>query len=99
MSESAFNKTKFNSSPTQSAKSAPRAKNPSSGGTSVKHSSSRGVEHPIPEDFALIGDTRHELHTKPLARRKGPNFGAEEMSAPGPDHFRVESGGSASDDL
>lgn len=35
----------------------------------------RGVENPVAEDMALIGDTRHELHTKSLPRRSGPNFG------------------------
>jgi hypothetical protein len=34
--------------------------------------SSRGVEHPITEDMALQGDTRHELHYKPLPRQEHP---------------------------
>lgn len=36
---------------------------------------SRGVEHPIATDAALIGDTRMELHTKSLPTLTGPNFG------------------------
>ncbi len=35
----------------------------------------RGIEHPISEDAALIGDTRMELQYKPLPKRTGPNFG------------------------
>ena len=35
----------------------------------------RGVENPVAEDMALIGDTRHELHTKSLPRLSGPNYG------------------------
>lgn len=89
---SAFDLTKANSSPTKSSATSARAKNPSSGGTSVKHSSSRGVEHPIAEDMALIGDTRHELHSKSLSRRTGPNYGADTTKAPGPDHLRVDCG-------
>lgn len=53
-------------------------------------SKSRGVEHPIPEDMALIGDTRHSLHTAPLPRRMGPNFGHGEQ-APS-DQLRVDCG-------
>lgn len=36
---------------------------------------SRGVEHPIATDMALIGDTRMEGQTKSLPRLVGPNFG------------------------
>lgn len=36
---------------------------------------SRGVEHPIATDAALIGDTRMEGHTKSMPRLVGPNFG------------------------
>ncbi len=36
--------------------------------------SSRGIEHPIASDMALVGDTRHELHYKPLPKL-GPVIG------------------------
>lgn len=34
--------------------------------------STRGVEHPIAEDAALIGDTRNELHYKPIPKQEHP---------------------------
>lgn len=55
---------------------------------------SRGVENPIPEDMALIGDTRHPNHTQSLPRLVGPNFGYGGV-APS-DQFRVECGKGAS---
>ena len=51
----------------------------------------RGVEHPIAEDMALVGDTRHELHTKSLPRLTGPNFGLNSGSKKS-DEFRVDCG-------
>lgn len=38
----------------------------------AKLGSSRGVEHPIATDAALIGDTRHPLHFKPLPKQEHP---------------------------
>lgn len=32
----------------------------------------RGIEHPIAEDAAAIGDTRHRLHTAPLPKQEHP---------------------------
>ena len=32
----------------------------------------RGVEHPVAEDMALIGDTRNELHKKTLPKNELP---------------------------
>lgn len=49
-----------------------------------------GVQHPIAEDMALIGDTRQELHTKSLPRKSGPNFGAESHAGPDPNQLRIE---------
>ena len=40
-----------------------------------------GVMKPIPTDMCLIGDTRHELHYKPLPKR-GPVIGPEHPSSP-----------------
>lgn len=57
--------------------------------------SGRGVENPIPSDFALIGDTKMELHTKSLPRRMGPNFGYGQ-TAPD-DDYRVTDGGASSE--
>lgn len=104
----AFDLTKFNSSPTESAHSNPRAKNPTSSGTRLKGSGGpRGVEHPIPEDFALIGDTRHELHHKALPKQIGPHYSKHQNagypesagSLSGSDQFRVDGGGDAGDEL
>jgi len=47
--------------------------------------SHRGIEHPIAEDMAAIGDTRHPLHHKPLPKlghrydnRNAPNADSDE---------------------
>ena len=40
-------------------------------GKSVK-GSTRGIEHPIAEDSALIGDTRNPLHHKSLPKQEHP---------------------------
>lgn len=105
----AFDLTKSNSSRTESTKTNPMAKNPTSAGTRLKSSQGapRGVEHPIPEDFALIGDTRHELHAKALPKQLGPHYNKYQNagypdragSLAGSDQFRVESGGDAGDEL
>lgn len=54
--------------------------------------STRGVENPIAEDMALIGDTKQELHTKSLPKSYGPNYGLGHSSGKG-DQFRVEGQG------
>lgn len=56
-------------------------------------SKSRGVENPVADDMALIGETRNELHYKPLPR-KGPsnNYGAENHAGPDPNQLRVDCG-------
>lgn len=59
----------------------------------MKSQGSRGVEHPVPSDGALIGDTRHELHHKSLPKHSFQNnYGKKELSAPG-DDFRVVGNG------
>lgn len=79
-SQSEFDKSKPNSPPMQSSKTpAP--------GMSGK---SRGVENAIATDMALIGDTRHALHTAALPKKTGPNFGYG-GDAP-TDQFRVDCG-------
>lgn len=84
---SEFDKTKHNSSPTKSSLT------PVSGGGGK----TRGVEHPIAEDMALIGDTRHELHTKALPHRVGPHdYGLGQKGLEASDQFRVDCGQGAS---
>jgi hypothetical protein len=83
-SASEFNKSKYNSSPTKSSLTNPHSDS----------GKSRGVEEPVSTDAALIGDTRHELHSKPLPRKMGPNYGAGN-SAPS-DEFRPDTGEGAS---
>ncbi len=34
--------------------------------------STRGIEHPVAEDMAMIGDTRNALHYKPLPKQEHP---------------------------
>ena len=41
-----------------------------------------GVQHPVAEDAALYGDTRHELRVKPLIHRGG-SHGKEVLSIKG----------------
>ena len=53
---------------------------------------SRGVEHPISTDMALIGDTRHELHTKSLPKSYGPNYGLGKTGLGQSDQLRVDCG-------
>lgn len=91
MAESAFNKTQFNSSPQASSKTNPRQAAPEGARSGVPSGKVRGVEHPIAEDAALIGDTRHELHTKSLPRTFGPNYGLGNGKAPG-EQLRVDCG-------
>ena len=58
--------------------------------------STRGIEHPVAEDMAMIGDTRHRLHTSPLPKQEHPykahqnahNFGS---GHPG-DEYRDDTG-------
>src|SRR5579872_5921506 len=87
---SEFSKSKYNSSPTKSSETNPHATDPQGARPGTTPSKSRGVEHPIPEDQALIGDTRHELHSKALPRSGGPNFGYG-SKAPS-DEFRADTG-------
>jgi hypothetical protein len=89
-SASEFDKTSFNSSPMKSSATDPRADHTGGARTGAEPAKSRGVEHPIAEDMALYGDTRHALHTMPLPRHTGPNFGYGE-SAPS-DQLRVDCG-------
>ena len=67
--------TNFNSSRTRSSSTDAMAPNPGGARSGAEPAKARGVEHPIAEDGALIGDTRHELHHKPLPKIGGPNFG------------------------
>ena len=89
-SQSEFDKSKFNSSPMQSSKTNPHAKDPSGARNGAESAKARGVEHPTPEDAALIGDTRHALHHTPLPKKAGPNYGYGQ-SAPS-DQLRVDCG-------
>ena len=88
--QSEFDKSKYNSAPMASSKTNPHAKDPMGARTGAESGKARGVEHPIPEDQALIGDTRHHLHTASLPKRKGPNFGLEGGGAS--DELRVDQG-------
>jgi hypothetical protein len=63
-------------------------------------SKARGVEHPIPEDMALIGSTQHKLHTAPLSKVMHPYKEHQNAGYPdsagrlsGSDQFRVDCGG------
>ena len=67
-----------------------------SGATTAR---ARGVDHPIPEDMALWGDTRHMLHSKALPKVLHPysqhqNAGYPESAGnlAGSDQFRVDTG-------
>ncbi|MDE1766549.1 MAG: hypothetical protein KGI27_09825 [Thaumarchaeota archaeon] len=64
------------------------------------------MEHPIPEDMALIGDTRHMLHYKglpkllhPYAEHQNSGYPNSAGNLSGSDQFRVESGSGADGDL
>lgn len=103
--ESAFNKTvkqpEYKSSVTSRDAKAPEGAR--SGATTGR---ARGVEHPIAEDMALFGDTRHRLHTASLPKVLHPysthqNEGYPEAagSLRGSDQFRVESGNGADGDM
>ena len=66
----------------------------------------RGVEHPIPEDMALIGDTRHMLHhaslpkvLHPYAEHQNSGYPSSAGNLSGSDQFRVESGNGTDGDL
>ena len=86
---SEFNKTKVNPE-YKSSNTSRGAVNPVGGGGAP--SRARGVEHPVPEDMALYGDTRHRLHHEPLPRKSGPNFGAESHAGPDPNQLRIDCG-------
>ncbi len=98
-----FDKTKPYAGAVKSSTANPKAKNPTTSATSVKHASSRGVEHPIPEDFALMGDTRHALHYKTLPRNEHPYKRDMNPHSAGsgnnPEEFRVESGSGVDGEL
>ena len=54
----------------------------------------RGVEHPHSGDMALIGDTRHRLHTAPLPKNEHP-YKAHQNNIPNgedPDQLRYDHG-------
>lgn len=87
---SEFSKGSFNSSPMKSSKTPTGTDHSEGARAGAVPAKSRGVEHPVPTDAALIGDTRHELHTKALPRRNGPNFGFG-TTAP-TDQLRVDEG-------
>jgi len=87
---SEFDKSASNRPAMASSKTDPGAASPKGARSGVGGGKSRGVENPIPEDMALIGDTRHGLHTQSLPRKYGPNFGYGE-EAPS-DQFRVDCG-------
>lgn len=94
-SASEFDKSKFNSSPTKSSLTNPRQAAPEAARTGATSGKVRGVEHPIAEDAALIGDTRHELHTKGLPKQMGPHsYGHYDSSSnlSGSDQLRVDCG-------
>lgn len=104
----AFDLTKPNSmyAGNESAHSSPKAKNPEGARSGATPGKVRGVEHPIAEDMALIGDTRHALHSASLPKRMHPysehqNEGYPEAagSLRGSDQFRVESGNGSDGDL
>ena len=40
----------------------------------------RGVPYAVPEDMALSGDTRDDLHYKPLPRRAGPHYTDDDVT-------------------
>lgn len=92
---SEFSKTAHNTQSTPSSSTNVSTDHKEGARTGV--AKSRGVENPIPEDMALIGDTSHGLHKAALPRRTGPNFGYGE-EAPS-DAFRVESGNGVAGDL
>ena len=59
----------------------------------------RGVEHPIATDAALIGDTRHALHSKPLPRQEHP-YKAHQNAIPNgedPGQIRYDKGSGTGD--
>lgn len=95
MPEAAFDKTKFNSPRTQSTVTDPRAKAPGGARSGAEPAKARGVEHPIPEDMALFGDTRHALHHMPLPKTEGPHkYGHYDKSTnlSGSDQMRFDEG-------
>jgi hypothetical protein len=97
-----FNNTKFNSSPMESTKTNPRAKAPEGARSGVPSGKVRGVEHPIAEDAALIGDTRHELHSKALPKQYGPEkYGHYDSSSnlSGSDQLRADCGDGLSGEM
>lgn len=81
------------------------AKNPEAARSGATTGRARGVEHPIPEDMALIGDTRHVLHSKTLPKVMHPysehqnGYPAGAGSLKGSDQFRVEAGNGTDGDL
>lgn len=90
----------------ESSMTSPKAKSPEGARSGATASRARGVEHPIPEDMALIGDTRHALHHASLSKVMHPysthqNEGYPESagSLKGSDQFRVESGAGSDGDL
>lgn len=95
MAEPAFNKTKFNTPRTKSTATDPRAADPGGARTGAEPAKARGVEHPNPEDAALYGDTRHELHYKALPKQEGPHkYGHYDKSSnlSGSDMMRFDEG-------
>jgi hypothetical protein len=58
--------------------------------------SKRGVEHPVAEDMALIGNTQHELHTKSLPKNEHPYKAHQKGTSPGsgsdPEKLRLDQG-------
>ena len=95
MPEKAFEKTQFNNKRMESTVTNPREKAPGGARTGAEPGKARGVEHPIPEDMALYGDTRHALHHMPLPRQEGPHkYGHYDKSTnlAGSDQIRFDEG-------
>lgn len=74
--------------------------------TGAVPSKSRGVEHPVPEDMALIGSTQHKLHSGALPKRMHPykehqNAGYPDSAGKlsGSDQFRVDCGEGADGEM
>jgi hypothetical protein len=57
----------------------------------MRKGSHRGIEHPISEDMAGIGDTRHRLHSAPLPKR-GSRYDNGNPPASGSDEARDDMG-------
>lgn len=104
----AFDLSKNNSSyvGNQSTKTDPGAGQPKGARTGAAPGRTRGVEHPIAEDMALIGDTRHGLHYQGLPKQMHPYGQHQNAGYPdaagrlsGTDQYRVDQGGGADKDL